>query len=89
MVHSERAQARRDRGLAQIGRWTRYSVAAGVVLSGVFTAGIAHLLPGRPAAPGQGRASVQGGTRRLRLFPPVQAPRPAPARSEHVTSGGS
>jgi hypothetical protein len=107
MVDTEQARLRRDRGLAKVGRWTRYSVAAGVVLSGVFGAGIAHRLPGQsaaaehphpPAVPDQGPAtppspgpgSVDGtGQKSRRLAPPSQAPRPAPAQSEHATSGGS
>jgi hypothetical protein len=50
MANPERgARRRRDIGLAKVGRWTRYSVAAGVVVSGVLGAGIAHALPGQSA----------------------------------------
>lgn len=41
---------RRNAGLAQLGKWTRRAVAAGVVFSGVLAAGLAHLLPGQAAA---------------------------------------
>jgi hypothetical protein len=43
---------RRDAGLASVGRWTRAAVAAGVVLSGVLAAGVAHLLPWQADAAG-------------------------------------
>jgi hypothetical protein len=104
MVDSERARTRRDLGLAEVGRWTRYSVVTGVVLSGAFGAAIAHQPRGQSAvaeqthAPGQGQATPPssdqghaGGTRQKarRPAPPSAAPRPAPAQSEHATSGGS
>jgi hypothetical protein len=51
MANPERARRRRrDIGLAKVGRWTRYSIASGVVLSGVLGAGVAHVLPGQAAA---------------------------------------
>lgn len=42
-------QGYRDAGLAMVRRWTRRSIAAGVILSGVLAAGLAHLLPGQTA----------------------------------------
>jgi hypothetical protein len=39
----------RDAGLAKVRAWTRGCVAAGVVLSGVVGAGLAHVLPGQAA----------------------------------------
>jgi hypothetical protein len=56
---------RRDAGMAQVGRWTRRSVATGVVLSGVLGAGLAHLLPGQ--------AAVERHT-----SPPATTPQPQP-----------
>jgi hypothetical protein len=50
MADSERERRMcRDAGLAKVRAWTRGCVAAGVVLSGVVGAGLAHLLPGQAA----------------------------------------
>ncbi|HEY0538760.1 MAG TPA: hypothetical protein VGD53_10325 [Actinoallomurus sp.] len=50
MTDSERERrVYRDAGLAKVRAWTRGCVAAGVVLSGVVGAGLAHVLPGQAA----------------------------------------
>ncbi|GAA4612019.1 hypothetical protein GCM10023195_51250 [Actinoallomurus liliacearum] len=50
MQHPERSRRRRrDAGLNQVTSWTRRTVGVGVVLSGLLTAGLAHLLPGQAA----------------------------------------
>jgi hypothetical protein len=92
---------RRDAGLATVARWTRGAVAGGVVLAGVLSAGLAHLLPGQaaPVRPDTPPSSAPPGT-----DDPVPSSAPAgprhsltspgspPHRSHghpHATSGGS
>ncbi|HEY7485767.1 MAG TPA: hypothetical protein VH912_14980 [Streptosporangiaceae bacterium] len=94
-----RHSRRRDSGLAQIGAWTRRSIAAGVVLAAGLAAWAAHALPGQAASSSSPQAppsesstsgepsptvSDDGGG----LAPPYQPPAPSHGRS-HVTSGGS
>lgn len=103
MSNPERSRRRRrDLGLAQVGKWTRRAVAAGVVFSGVVGAGLAHLLPSQatvaehrspPATSTEdpSRPATTSAPRRRhprRLAPPSAVPRPTHSPT-HATSGGS
>ncbi|HEY7485611.1 MAG TPA: hypothetical protein VH912_14195 [Streptosporangiaceae bacterium] len=101
--HQRRRQfRRRDSGLAQIGAWTRRSIAAGVVLAAGLAAWAAHAFPGQaasspstqtsqtspaPTASAQSREPAVPDDGET-LAPPAQPPAPAQGGS-HVTSGGS
>lgn len=92
---------RRDSGLAQIGAWTRRSIAAGAVLAAGLAGWAAHALPGQAAPsptsstqhpPSESTPSSEPAPTTSDdgggLAPPAQPPAPA-HRRPHVVSGGS
>lgn len=93
MANPERAaRRRRDIGLAKVGRWTRYSIATGVVLSGVLGAGVAHALPGQSqSAPKKDTPQAQpaaGGPAAQAPVTTQQSPVAAPSPAGHNGDNG-
>jgi hypothetical protein len=87
-------QYQRDLGSANVSKLTRWVTVAALGLTGLFSAALAHALPGRAArsgssssitAPGSVSAPSVGAPA---LQPPTQAPDPTLAPPQ-VTSGGS